>query len=212
MNADTYPISKSALILIDVLNDFLSEDGKVHDQIKPMLDKTNIINNLIRLLEGARKTGIKVIYAPHGLDEHSFEDTPHVLPRFQWAKDSKIFWKDSKGADFFEPLYPIEGEIIAGRHHIFDSFSGTDLESILRNNGIENVILAGLTSQTCVEGTGRHALEAGFHVTFLKDAVSEFTEEAHKAALEISYPTFGHETTTVDEFLKSIQATQASIK
>jgi len=201
---DTYNKSKTALVLIDVLNDFLAQDGKVHDQIQPMLEKTDLINNLERLLKGARQSGITVIYAPHGLDEHSFEDLPQVIPRFQWAKDSKIFWKDSIGADFYKPLYPIEGEIIAARHHMFNSFFGTDLEKQLRAKGIEKVVLAGLTSHTCVEGTGRHALEAGYHVTFLKDAVSEFTEEAHKAALEISYPTFGHENTTVDEFLAAI--------
>jgi nicotinamidase-related amidase len=67
------------------------------------------------------------------------------------------------------------------------------------------VIIAGLTSQTCVEGTGRDALEAGYHVTFLSDAVADFTEAAHRAALDISYPTFGHETLTVDAFLDAVQ-------
>lgn len=205
---DTYNKNKTALILIDVLNDFLAVDGKVYDQIQPMLEKTDLTNNLKRLLDGARKSGITIVYAPHGLDEHSFEDIPHVIPRFQWAKDSQIFWKDSIGADFYKPLYPIEGEIIAERHHMFNSFFGTDLEKQLRAKGIEKVVLAGLTSHTCVEGTGRHALEAGYHVTFLKDAVSEFTQEAHEAALEISYPTFGHETTTIDEFLAAITDTK----
>ena len=85
------------------------------------------------------------------------------------------------------------------------SFNGTGLAEELHTQRIKKVILAGLTSQTCIEGTGRHALEAGFHVTFLTDAVSEFTEAAHRAALEISYPTFGHEVTTVDEFLGAVE-------
>ena len=71
-------------------------------------------------------------------------------------------------------------------------------------HGIEKVVLAGLTSQTCIEGTGRHALEAGYHVTFLTDAVADFTEKAHRVALEISYPTFGHAVITIDEFLQSL--------
>jgi nicotinamidase-related amidase len=48
-------------------------------------------------------------------------------------------------------------------------------------------------------------LETGYHLTFLKDAVAEFTDEAHRAALEISYPTFGHAVLTVDEFLQSVR-------
>lgn len=66
---------------------------------------------------------------------------------------------------------------------------------------IERVVLAGLTSHTCVEGTGRHALEAGFHVPFLSDGMADFTEAALRAAIDLSYPTFGHPTLTIDAFL-----------
>lgn len=82
---------------------------------------------------------------------------------------------------------------------------GTDLDAQLKKRGIEKLILAGLTSQTCVEGTGRHATEAGYHLTFIKDAVAEFTPDAHRAAVDISYPTFGHEVLTVDEFLALVR-------
>ena len=61
-----------------------------------------------------------------------------------------------------------------------------------------------MTSHTCVEATGRHAIEAGYHLTFLTAAVAEFTEKAHLAALEISYPTFGFEVLTINDFLAAI--------
>ena len=80
----------------------------------------------------------------------------------------------------------------------------TNLNERLKSRGIEKVILAGLTSHTCVEATGRHAIEAGYHLTFLTDAVAEFTEKAHLAALEISYPTFGFEVLTINDFLAAI--------
>ena len=201
----SYPTSTSALILVDVLNDFLSDDGKLNEQIKPMVNKMDLKANLKRLLDGVRKAGLKVIYAPHGLDEQTFEGLPYLLPRFEYAKGIKVFWKGSKGADFYEPLKPQEGEFIASRHHMFNSFMGTDLNDHLKANGIEKVILAGLTSQTCVEGTGRHALESGYHVTFIVDGVAEFTEKAHLAATEISYPSFGHEVLTNTDFLKTIE-------
>lgn len=202
----TYPLNKTALILVDVLNEFLADDGKLHERVKPMIDKMDLKVNLKKLLTESRKAGIKIVYAPHGLDEHSFEDFLHVLPRMQWAKDNEVFWKDSKGADFYQDLYPAEGDIIAERHHVFDSFYNTDLDRQLRGNGIENVVLAGLTSQTCVEGTGRHALEAGYHVTFLTDGVAEFTQEAHDMAVEISYPTFGHAVLKIEEFLEALKS------
>lgn len=200
-----YPTSSTALVLVDVLNDFLADDGKLHGMIAPMLEQTELIAHLQHLLQGARAAGVKIFYSPHGQDEHSFDDVHHIHPRFQMGIDNKVFWKGSYGADFYAPLRPQPGDTIISQHRMFDSFIGTDLEQQLRAQGIEKVVLAGLTSQTCVEGTGRHALEAGFHVTFLADGVAEFTEAAHRAALDISYPTFGHATISIDQFLQSLQ-------
>jgi nicotinamidase-related amidase len=204
MNDRSYPPQTTALVLIDVLNDFLAEDGKLHAAIAPMLEKTGFMQHVAQLLDGARATGMKIIFAPHGTDEHSFDDIKHVHPRMRWALDNEVLRKGTHGADFHERFRPRDGEIVVGHHRMFDSFIGTDLEEKLRANGIEKVVLAGLTSQTCIEGTGRHALEAGFHVTFIKDAVADFTEAAHEAALTISYLTFGHDTMTVAEFLESV--------
>lgn len=208
MNTLNYSVQESALILVDVLNDFLAEDGKLHEAMAPMLEKTQLIANLQRLLEGARAKGLKVFFSPHGLDAHSFADVPHVHPRFQMAIDQQIFWKGSRGDEFFAPLQPRPHEFVVSHHRMFSSFHGTDLQAQLQREGIDKVIIAGLTSQTCVEGTGRDALEAGYHVTFIKDAVADFTEAAHRAALEVSYPVFGHETLTVDDFLAAISSAE----
>ncbi|WP_076382452.1 isochorismatase family cysteine hydrolase [Filimonas lacunae] len=205
MNPINYPRDKSALVLVDVLNDFLAEDGKLHEQIKPMVDKMDLKANLERLLAGTRSAGIPVVYAPHGLDASTFTDFPYVLPRMQWGKANQVFWKGSKGADFYDPLRPLEGEFIAQRHHLYNAFINTDLDVHLRSKGIEKLVFAGLTSQTCVEGTGRYALEAGYHVTFLTDGVAEFTEKAQEAAIEISYPAFGHEVLTISAFLEALE-------
>jgi nicotinamidase-related amidase len=206
MPGPTYSIDRTALVLIDVLNDFLAEDGKLYGQIGPMLEKLDLKPRLEHLLDGARRRGLRVLYAPHGIDEHSFDDVPHILPRFQFGLDNMVFWKGSYGAEFYPPLSPRDGETVLTHHRMFNSFIGTDLDTQLRSNGIEYVVLAGLTSQTCVEGTGRHALEVGYHVTFLTDAVAEFTEQAHQAALEISYPTFGHESLTIEDFFTALDA------
>lgn len=201
----TYAASSTALILVDVLNEFLADDGKLNASIKPMLDTLNLIDNLERLLAGSRRLGVNIFYSPHGLHEHSFDDVKDLHPRFQQAMDNKMFWIGSRGDEFFAPLAPRPGEFIVSHHRVFSSFHGTDLQKQLLENGIEKIVIAGLTSQTCVEGTGRDALEAGYHVTFLHDAVADFTEKAHLAAVQISYPTFGHASLSVDEFLTRIE-------
>lgn len=200
----SYTTNVSALILIDLLNDFLSSKGKVHSRLAAQFEKVNFFPNVTRLLAGARAAGLQIVYAPHGLNEHSFDDVKYIPTRMIPAMENHIFWEGEFGDEFYEPFRPQEGDIVASHHRSFDAFMGTDLDANLKKRGIEKVILAGITSQTCVEGTGRHALEAGYHLTFLKDAVAEFTNEAHRAAIDISYPTFGHEVLTVDEFLPLI--------
>lgn len=199
-----YLTSGTALLLVDVLNDFLDENGKMASAIGPMVEKTNLKPNLHRLLQGARAAGVKIFYVPHGFHEHSFDGVKHVLPRWQGALDNKVFWIGEWGADFYEPLRPQDGEVIVSRHRSFNAFEGTDLREHLKAADIENVVLAGLTSNTCIQVTGTQALESGYHVTYLADAVAEFTEEVHKVALEVSYPAFGHEVTTVDDFLAAV--------
>ena len=206
---ETYALDETALLLVDVLNDFLDEKGKLAGRIGPMLKKTDLIAHLERLVAGARAAGVKIFYVPHGLHEHSFDDVKHVHPRWQWAMENKLFWKGEWGGDFFPALAPHEGDMIISRHRTFDSFVNTDMLEKLKENGIQKVVLAGLTSHTCVESAGRHALEEGFHVTFLTDAVAEFTEEAHNAAISLSYPTFGHNVTTIDEFLAAVERVPA---
>lgn len=205
MTPPSYRADRTALIIVDVLNDFLAEDGQLNAAIAPMLEKVDFTRNVERLLSGARAAGVQVYYAPHGIDEHSFDDIKHVLPVWQNALTRRILWIGSHGDDFYPPLRPHDGDIVLAHHRMFNSFFGSDLHDRLQKAGVENVVMAGLTAETCVEGTGRHALEAGYHLTFLRDAVAEFTDAAHNAALDISYPTFGHAVLTVDEFLAAVE-------
>lgn len=202
---EPYSTNDTALLLVDLLNDFLDEKGKLAPRIGDMLAKTELKKNLRRLIDGARARGVKIFYVPHGLHEHSFDGVRHIHPRWEWAMENKLFWKGEWGADFYDAFAPKEGDTIISRHRTFDSFVNTDMSQKLKEHAIEKVVLAGLTSHTCVESAGRHALEEGFHVTFLTDAVSEFTEEAHYAAIKVSYPTFGHEVMTIDKFLAVVE-------
>lgn len=204
MEQKNYPTESTALILVDVLNEFLSPQGKVNGMIQPMIEKLDLVNKLSTLIKGVREAGIKIFYAPHGIDNRSFDDIKHLHPRLQMAIDNQAFWKGTYGADFYEPLKPKDGDIILSQHRMFNSFNGTDLNAQLTKNGIERVVLAGLTSHTCIEGTGRHALEIGYHVTFLTDAVADFTDADHEAAIQVAYPKFEHAALTVEQFLGKI--------
>ena len=81
----------------------------------------------------------------------------------------------------------------------------TDVDYLLRQHGIDHVVVVGLASNTCVESTARYAVEMGYHTTLLTDAVATFSMEEHKAAVELDYPRIAHNVTTVDGFLASVE-------
>src|SRR5882724_8670113 len=118
----TYPTDVSALILVDLLNDFLSKEGKIYSRIAEQYEKVQFIPNLTRLLAGARAKGLQIVYAPPGLNEHSFEDVKYRPERMVPAMENHIFWEGDFGADFYEPFRPQNGDIVATRHRSFDGF------------------------------------------------------------------------------------------
>src|SRR5262249_7279351 len=127
VGSTTYPTDVSALILIDLLNDFLSPMGKAYSRLAAQVQKVNFIPNVTRLLAGARAAGLQIVYAPHGLNEHSFDGVKYIPTRMVPAMENHIFWEGEFGDEFFEPFRPGEGDIVASHHRSFDAFMGTDL-------------------------------------------------------------------------------------
>lgn len=75
----------------------------------------------------------------------------------------------SGGAEIHPELTPLPGEPVIKKHR-YNSFYATDLEIILRGLGVETVILTGMTTECCVLGTARGALERGFRSVVISDA------------------------------------------
>jgi len=205
MNALSYPRDISALVVIDPLNDFLSEKGKLYSFVKNELERTNFYENMTRLIAGARAAGLQIVYAPHGVDEHSFDDVPYLHEFLQKNTLAQgYFRKGTWGAEFFEAFKPQQGDIIASQHRLWNSFRNTDLGPKLQERGIKKIAIAGLTSHKCVESSGRHAFEEGYHVTFIVDATADYDKEENDAATKISFPLIGHAALTVDQFLGAL--------
>ena len=84
-------------------------------------------------------------------------------------------------------------------------FANTDLDFLLKQHGIDHVILAGMRANTCIEATARYAVELGYHTTMLTDAVGAFNMREMRAAIEIDYPVIGHNVLTTKEFIGAIE-------
>jgi nicotinamidase-related amidase len=69
-----------------------------------------------------------------------------------------------------------------------NGFAGTDLDLQLRQHGVQNIVLAGMTAPGCVEGSGRYALELGYSVTLVRDATAAFSKELLHAVTDLTGP------------------------
>ncbi len=202
---ETYRAGTTGLILVDPFNDFLSEGGQNWEFVKEVALEVGVVENLKRVLEGARANGVKVFYAMHRQCEAGEFDGWKAVSGTHEAMRDGLFKKGSWGAEIHPDLKPEDGDVMALEHWTSSGFANTDLDFLLKQHGIDHVAVAGMAANTCVEATGRYALELGYHVTYLSDAVATFSKEEQHAAVALHYRRAGHAVLTVDAFLALIR-------
>lgn len=95
----------------------------------------------------------------------------------------RLLIRGGKGHDTIPELYPIEGEPVIDKPGK-GAFAHTDLELLLRNRGIKNLLVAGVTTDVCVSTTIREASDRAFDCALLKDACAGVDEALHEATLD----------------------------
>ncbi len=178
-------MAKKVVIIIDMLNDFVTGDLKSERA-------QHIIPNLKRLVEAARNNYVPVIYSN---DAHYPQD-PEVVNR--WGEHAI---KGTKGAEVIPELEPAEKDYIVDKR-TYSGFYETGLDPLLRNLGVDTVVLGGLHTNICVRHTAADAFFRGYKIVIAKDGVQAFTEEDHKRGLEYLKNVYNARLKTVEEILK----------
>jgi nicotinamidase-related amidase len=201
----TYHPTTTALLLVDPYNDFLSEGGKVWPRVKSIAEQVSLLDHLRALVRAARDTGYKVFFVPHHRWEPGdYVKWDHPTPYQLGGAERQSFAKGTWGGAFHDDFQPQPGDIVIHEHWGSSGFANTDLDLQLKQFGITRVILIGMIANTCIEATGRFAMELGYHVTLVTDATAAFSPEAMHAAHAINGPTYAHAITTTDELLAEL--------
>jgi ureidoacrylate peracid hydrolase len=170
--------AKTAVIVVDVQNDFCRAEGALGKAGAPTAAAMEMIPNLQRLLAGARAIGAPVI----------FIQTIHTA-----ATDSEAWTyrmngavgnccrKDTWGAEFTE-VAPVGDEPVVIKHR-YSAFINTRLENVLRTLKIENLIMTGVSTNVCVESTARQGYMLDYNIVFLSDCTAAYSQEEHDGAL-----------------------------
>jgi nicotinamidase-related amidase len=207
MSNASYPLNRTAYLLVDPYNDFLSENGKVFPLIKPIAEQVGLLDNL-RALDGAvRAQNIPVVIVPHHRWEHGdYEGWDHPTPTQCKIMHMHHFARGEWGGEWHPDFAPKDGDIVVQEHWGASGFANTDLDFRLKQKGITHVIIVGLLANTCIEATARYASELGYHVTLVRDATAAFRAEMMHAAHELNGPTFAHSIVTTQELIEALAA------
>ena len=180
---------KRALLVIDVQNEYFT--GKL-----PITYPAGSLANVLSAMDAARDHGMPVV------------TIQHTSPQ----PDAAVFRKGSKE-------WELHADVAARPHDVLihkslpGSFTGTELETWLRERGVETLVIAGYMTQMCCDATARQAMHRGFGVEFLSDGTGTLAvknaagevsdEELHRAILVTQQMRFSNVMKT-DDWIKQL--------
>jgi len=180
-----YSIDKTALLIVDLQNDFVREGAGME-----VPEARDTIETNQKLIAFARENDIPVIYS-------KFMAGPKRTLLWNWSpqietvnacvRGFKRFYpdvgKELDCTDVIDELYPQEGDYIVEKYG-YSSFSNTNLLDVLYSIDRDIIIVTGTVTQICVEDTVHEAFHHRIKVIVASDAVSSFDKELHDAALK----------------------------
>jgi nicotinamidase-related amidase len=149
-----------------------------------------MLPHLSRLLAAARKVGVKVFYIQMTVLPNRLSESPAQI-RFNMrlhldshgATQPLLYTiEGSTGQEIIAELAPEPGDLIV-RKYRSSGFWGTNLDMLLRSNGIETVVVTGCTTEGCVESTARDAQFNDYYVVLPEDCVASDDSRQHEASL-----------------------------
>ena len=183
-----------AIILIGLQNDYFSDDGILKEVVEESSKVSNIIENIINLVE--RLDNTLIISTPIIFSE-DYNELVEPVGILQTIKEVGAFKKGTKGAETIDQIKAFGDKIIEIPGKLgLNAFANTSLEETLSSKNIEEVILAGTVASICIDSTGRSAHEKGFKVTMLSDCISGRTVFEKDFYCENVYPLYANITTS----------------
>jgi len=196
--ADQLRPEHTALLLVDVQNDFVHPQGWVARQQMPgYLDSTSVpetVAAIAELLSTAREADVLRIFV------RMLGDLRYLSPamlaqyrRLQGPGRPVSTLEGSWGADFHESVLPNDSdrEITVDKYR-YSAFAGTRLDLILRSHRIETLVLCGVATSGCVESTTRDGLFHDYYVVTAADCCADYDSDRHASSLRKMDVSFGY--------------------
>lgn len=171
-----------ALLVMDIINDLAHKDGNVgKDGFYVESRKRKVIPNTKLAINHARKSGIHIIYVVVGFSKSYVEWNANSIP-FRKVKQEKQVILNSWYTEVCDEIKPQKEDIIVEKNRI-DPFYNTNLELLLRNLGINELYLSGISTDMVILSTVFSAHDRDFKINTIEDCTSANNENNHESAI-----------------------------
>lgn len=184
----------SALVVIDVQNDFCSPEGVMAKSGKDVSGVVAMMPRLERLIEGAHQSNVPVILVR---TTHSPETTSQAWShRTGRAEQAPNCLPDSWGAEFFG-LKPEPDDFIVTKHR-YSAFNSPDFIELISRLNKPSLLFCGVATNVCVETSLRDATCSDYYSTLVEDCSSAYLRSLHEGAVHNVKSNFGQVVTAVE--------------
>ena len=177
------PPAQTALVIIDVQEDFVSPTGAAgHWGIDlSILDAP--LDKVDALIAAARAKGVTLVFARVVTQPETDSDALKALHsrKGRPPQSLDICRVGTPGVDYYR-VKPEPGDIEIQKR-LYSSFAGTDFDAQLKSRGIRNLVIAGFTTDCCVDCTARDAFHLNYNVFVVADACGAYEDDLHYGAL-----------------------------
>jgi len=160
----------AALIVIDVQNDFCDPEGSSALNGSDTSPCVEMVPRLLRFIDAARAADVPVIFV-RAIHNDWTTSPARKAQRDENHQKALTCWEGTWGAEYYL-VQPLPGECQVIKHR-FSAFIGTDLDLILRSQGIRAIIMTGVATSGCVESTARDGFMMDYNLVFVGDCAAQ---------------------------------------
>lgn len=187
--------SNTALVVVDMQHDFCSPGGAFDRLGVDISMYPPMVPRLARLVAGARHAGVTVVWILMTTLPGRRAESPAYI-RFNMrmqaaALGAAITYTEdgAPGQRLIEPFTVQAADLVVKKYRS-SGFWGTNLDLLLRSNGIRSVVMSGCTTEGCVESTARDAMFNDYYVVVAEDCVASDDRAQHDASLFLMHRRF----------------------
>jgi nicotinamidase-related amidase len=198
----------AALLVVDMQRDFCEAGGAFDELGVDLSMYPPVIPRIAALIAGARRAGVQVIFIQMTVLPGRLSESPAQI-RFNLrlhltshadVEPLRYAAEGSVGQEILPELAPSDGDLVVKKYRS-SGFWGTNLDMLLRSNGVKSVVVAGCTTEGCVESTARDALFNDYYVVIVEDCVASDDRAQHDASLLLMRHRF--DMASADEVLRA---------